>query len=210
MSWSLLAVAAACAAPLVSCRTEDTLVTPDPHLQRMVTQPKAMAYGEDPALPHGMVMQLPPEGTLPVDAIAGDPLVSTGAEGPSDASTERWATRIPIRVDRALVVAGRRHFDVFCAPCHGALGDGTSIVAEKMTLRPPPSLLDADARESPVGRIFEMIRNGYGLMPSYAAQLSVEETWGVTAYVRALQIARGTPVGELPPELRAEHARHAR
>jgi hypothetical protein len=84
-----------------------------------------------------------------------------------------------------------------------------SAVAEKMTLRRPPRLIDADIRAYADGRIFQVIRGGYGLMPSYAVQLSVEDAWGVTAYVRALQVARGTPIGELPPELSAEHARQA-
>ena len=71
------------------------------------------------------------------------------------------------------------------------LGDGQSVVADKMALRRPKNLTDADARDYPPGRIFQGIRQGYGLMPSYSVQLTERDTWGVVAYVRALQIARG-------------------
>ena len=54
---------------LAGCRTEQTLVAPDPHLERMLDQPKAMPYGEAPLLPQGMTMQQPPDGTLPVEPL---------------------------------------------------------------------------------------------------------------------------------------------
>ena len=66
---------------LAGCRTEQTIVTPDPHLERMIDQPKAMPYGATPVLPHGMTMQPPPEGTFPVDTAPASPLVDTGAAG---------------------------------------------------------------------------------------------------------------------------------
>jgi hypothetical protein len=39
--------------------------------------------------------------------------------------------------------------------------------------------------------------------------LSVEDTWGVVAYVQALQLARGARVATLPPQLKAQLAREA-
>jgi mono/diheme cytochrome c family protein len=200
---ALAGAAAVVAVPVLGCRTESTLVMPDPHLERMLKQEKAVAYDEDPVLPNGMVMQHPPEGTFPVDALPPDPLVTTGAED------GRWAARIPIPVDREAIETGRHRFDVFCAPCHGALGDGVSVVAEKMTLRKPENLLEPRIRAYPPGRVFQAIRGGYGLMPSYAVQVSVNEAWAVTAYVRALQMSRGVALADLPPEVRAEHARQS-
>jgi mono/diheme cytochrome c family protein len=162
----------------------------------MLEQPKLLPYRRAPQMPEGMAMQQPPEGTMPIDAIAGQPLLTTGvADG-------RYGTRIPVVVDRAMVEAGHARFDRFCAPCHGVLGDGVSVVAEKMSLRKPPNLTDGRFRELPPGEVFATIRQGYGLMPSYAVELSVQESWGVAAYVRALQIARGTPVADLSPNER--------
>jgi mono/diheme cytochrome c family protein len=191
------------ATALAACRTEQTLVAPDPHLQRMLKQEKVVEYDEEPLLPRAMAMQKPPDGTIPADAIAGQPLVVSGV------ADDRWAGRIPIRLDRSQVEIGRQRFDTFCAACHGVLGDGASVVAEKMTLRKPPSLHEARTRGYPPGRIYHTVRHGYGLMPSYAVQLSVQETWAVVAYVRALQIARAARASDLPPDVRAELAKEA-
>ena len=169
----------------------------------MLEQNKVLAYDEAPFLPRAMAMQLPPEGTIPIDAIAGDPLIAEGVEN------DRYAERFPLPIDRALVEIGRQRFDTFCATCHGVLGDGVSVVAEKMALRKPENLLEARIVAYPLGRIYRTIREGYGLMPSYAVQISIREAWGVTAYVRALQLARHATVASLPPELQAELARNA-
>ncbi len=188
---------------LGGCRTEQTIVTPDPHLNRMLVQEKRTAYSDDPLLPKGMTMQQPPEGTLPSDAIVGQPGLATGvADG-------RWLERIPLRVDRPLLEDGRRRFETFCATCHGVLGDGDSLVADKMALRKPPSLHEARIAGYPPGRVFQTVRGGYGLMPSYATQIGVRDAWGVVAYVHALQLARGARVESLPPDVRAELAKEA-
>ncbi len=188
---------------LPACRTDQTLVEPDPHLQRMLAQPKRLAYDDDPTLPHGMAMQPPPSGALPVDAPVGDPGRETGVRG------DRWVQRIPVPIDRAAMERGRAHFDAFCAACHGVLGDATSVVAEKMGLRKPRDLEDAEVRAYPDGRIFSTIRQGYGMMPSYGVQLSVDASWEVVAYVRALQLSRGATVADLPPPVRARLAAEA-
>lgn len=180
---------------LSACRTRDTLVDPDPHLERMLYQPKVVAYGQP--------MMQPPDGTLPATASLDAPGVRTGvADG-------RWVARIPVTVDRAMVEQGQRDFDRYCATCHGVLGDGRSVVADKMSLRRPENLTEDKVRAYPPGRLFQTIREGYGLMPSYSVQLSERDTWGVVAYVHALQIARGTPVAQLPPSLRDRLAKEA-
>jgi mono/diheme cytochrome c family protein len=120
-----------------------------------------------------------------------------------------WADRIPIAVDRALVEEGRRHFDRYCAACHGILGDGDSPVADRMALRRPQNLLEDRVRGYSPGRLFQAVREGYGLMPSYAVQLSERDAWGVVAYVEALQMARGVRVADLPRGVSARLATEA-
>ncbi len=93
---------------------------------------------------------------------------------------------------------------MYCAACHGLAGDGDSPVARNMALRKPPSLHEPRIRALPAGRLYAVVRDGYGLMPSYAEELSVGERWAVVAYVRALQLSQGARLAELPPELRSE------
>jgi hypothetical protein len=46
-------------------------------------------------------------------------------------------------------------------------------------------------------------------MPSYAVQLTIDETWAVVAYLRALRLARHAVVADLPPDLRADLTKEA-
>ena len=73
-----------------------------------------------------------------------------------------------------------------------------------MELRKPPPLVADPVTRFPVGRIFQVATDGYGLMPAYAAELSPRERWGVVAYVRALQVAHGVPLDALPAPMRTE------
>lgn len=121
-----------------------------------------------------------------------------------DTGPGRLAERIPIPVTPELLRVGRERFDIHCAACHGALGDGASPVARKMQLRPPPSLHLARIRAFSPGRLFQVVQYGYGLMPSYAGVLSLRERWAVVAYVQALQLSQYARVAELPGGVRAE------
>jgi hypothetical protein len=67
---------------------------------------------------------------------------------------------------------------------------------------PPPSLHRYVDR--PAGYIYEVITKGFGMMASYAAELTVEERWAVVAYVRALQLSQSMPASELSPEDRSK------
>jgi mono/diheme cytochrome c family protein len=104
-------------------------------------------------------------------------------------------------VTRQLLELGRKRFDITCGTCHGPVGDGNSIVATQMSLRPPPSLHKYSDR--PPGYIFDVITKGFGLMASYAADMTVEERWAVVAYVRALQLSQAVPLTQIPPAERA-------
>jgi len=61
----------------------------------------------------------------------------------------------------------------------------------------------ADVRDMPAGRIFQVITHGYGLMRSYAQDLSVDERWATVAYVRALELRSAIPLDRLPVAMRA-------
>jgi hypothetical protein len=48
------------------------------------------------------------------------------------------------------------------------------------------------------GHYFRVISQGFGLMPSYASALTVEERWAVVAYVRALQLSQRGRLEQAP------------
>jgi hypothetical protein len=172
-------------------------------------QQKSIRYKESPFYADGLSMRAAPDGTVPRERITMNPRLTAGREpdGPMQPNAEplpNYVATVPLPMSRKLLDLGRKRFDITCATCHGPLADGHSIVATQMSLRPPPSLQDPKFVAKPAGYIYEVITKGFGMMASYAAELSVEERWAVVAYLRALQISQNTPVSALPPEIRQQ------
>jgi len=179
-------------------------VLPEPDFERMIDQRNYRPYTEAPRFPDGRAMRPPPEGTVDRRRIVGRPALTDGVvEG-------RYVTESPIPVDGALLGRGRDRFEVFCAACHGLRGDGSSEVALHMELRKPPSLLNDPVRSFPPGRVFQVISLGYGLMPSYAADLPVEDRWATVAYLSALQLSQASKLADLPADVRGAVERSLR
>ena len=65
--------------------------------------------------------------------------------------------------------------------------------------RRPPSLHDDRLRDAPVGHFFDVITNGFGAMPDYAAQIKAEDRWAIVAYMRALQLSEHATLADVPP-----------
>jgi Cytochrome C oxidase, cbb3-type, subunit III len=202
-STTAIGVALLGALPLLSSFGCDENIL-DPMADR---QPRAHAYKESVFFADGLSMRPAPEGTVPRERITEKSVLTTGREGetgqiaPNGERVPSYAQKLPLPVTRKLLELGRKRFDITCATCHGPLGDGNSIVATQMSLRPPPSLHKYN--EKPPGYIFEVISKGFGLMASYAAELTIEERWAVVAYVRALQVSQAATLDRAPPDVRA-------
>ena len=56
---------------------------------------------------------------------------------------------------------------------------------------------------APAGHFFDVITNGFGAMPDYAAQISASDRWAIIAYVRALQLSAHATLADVPPADRA-------
>jgi mono/diheme cytochrome c family protein len=165
-------------------------------LDPMITQQKVKAYRESDFWPDRISMRPPQPGTVArEDALPTEVQTGRGADG-------KILMRVPIPLTRALLQTGRKRFEVNCAVCHGYLGDGDSLVAKNMSLRPPPSLL-ARAQQ-PDGWYFQVMSEGFGLMPSYASAIPVEERWAIVAYIRALQLSQSQRAASLAPADRAK------
>ena len=50
--------------------------------------------------------------------------------------------------------------------------------------------------------IVSVITDGFGVMPSYAPQVPLEDRWAVAAYVRALQYSQNARLADLPDDVR--------
>lgn len=103
--------------------------------------------------------------------------------------------------NEAFVRRGKNRFEIYCAPCHGALGDGQGITkAYGMVVT--PTYHDDRLRGMAEGEIFNTITHGKNTMFPYADKLSPEDRWAVIAYVRALQRSHHATIDDVPLEQR--------
>lgn len=107
----------------------------------------------------------------------------------------------PLALTRELLQRGQERYVIFCTPCHGLQGDGQGMVAMR-GMKHPPSYHQERLRAEPNGYYFDVVTNGFGAMYGYSSQIPPRDRWAIIAYVRALQLSRNAPVGELPTELR--------
>jgi mono/diheme cytochrome c family protein len=135
------------------------------------------------------------EGTVARGHLRDDGLLYTGKVNGADAAI------FPFRVDATVMARGRDRFDIFCAPCHGRTGQGDGMVVLR-GYRRPPSLHQDRLRAAPAGHFFDVITNGFGAMPDYAAQVKAEDRWAIVAYLRALQLSGHATLADVPPSER--------
>lgn len=162
----------------------------------MKKQPKYKVYRENDFFEDHRAMRPLVEGTVPRERQLGDFALTTGRSGPDGGRVDQ----IPAPMDREDLQQGRKSFEIYCAACHGILGDGNSVPSRKMSLRPPPSLFEF--RDRPPGYFFQVMTEGYGYMPSYAELLTVDERWQVVAYVQALFKSQTVPLQQVPEDQR--------
>lgn len=196
-SWLCLAVLA-----VPGCRSHDVVHELDWSFNRMQQQPRYDPYASSNFFDDGKTMREPVLGTVPYsDKEPGTPETSGMVAG-------EYVTNIPLPITREFLALGRKRFDAICSNCHGIRGDGDSVVATFMGRR-PPSLHELRVRMLRNGVIFRIARDGYGLMPSYAAHLTEEETWAVVGYVRALERSQNAVAARLPPGIHSDWERAA-
>lgn len=108
-----------------------------------------------------------------------------------------------LTLDKAFMQRGRERFTIYCAPCHGALGDGQGVT-KSYGMGATPSYHIDRLRSMPEGEIFNTITNGKATMFPYADKLSPEDRWAVIAYLRALQRSQAAKPADVPEHRRQE------
>jgi cytochrome c553 len=105
----------------------------------------------------------------------------------------------PFEVTMEVLVRGQERYEIFCSPCHDRLGNGQGMIVRR-GFTPARSFHDPRLRDAPAGHFFQVMTQGFGVMPSYANQLSEHDRWAVIAYIRALQLSRNARLDQLPPK----------
>lgn len=178
----------------------------------MQDQPKAIAYRENSFFKDGTGSRPLVEGTVPRGYLREDRAFYFGKKlNAADFRAEQQPLRpptqesannqaglypddvdtIPMKIAKADLDRGEERYNIYCSVCHGATGYGDGMIARRGFNRPSPANYHQDRlRQAPVGHFFDVMTNGWGAMPSYAQQVSVEDRWRIVAYIRALQLSQ--------------------
>jgi hypothetical protein len=165
--------------------------------QDMHDQPKYKALRSSPFFDDGRTSRPRIEGTV--------------ARGELDSNVEQHTGRTaagghlvtgPLPVTPDLLRRGQERYDIFCSVCHDRAGTGRGMIVRR-GFRQPESFHTDRLRQAPDGYVFENITQGFGVMPSYAAQIAVEDRWAITAYIRALQLSQRATLADVPADARA-------
>lgn len=91
----------------------------------------------------------------------------------------------PLDSSVAVINAGKALYVSYCQHCHGAKGEGDGKVADKYA---GVANLQGDTYKAmSEAHVFQVITNGAGLMQPHGSQISPEDRWKITKYVKALQ-----------------------
>ena len=154
----------------------------------------------DRPLPAGVVpygrTSVSPDGVF----LAADDELYMGKTASGD-----WLQGFPkaVKVDARLMARGQEQFAIYCASCHGALGDGNGIT-KQYGMGATPTYHDDRLRKIAEGEIYNTITNGKGAMLSQADKVTPGDRWAVIAYIRALQRAQNGTAADVPPSHKAE------
>jgi mono/diheme cytochrome c family protein len=142
---------------------------------------------------------------IPAGVVSRDPLRNDDALYQGKAADGSWLRGFPtaVTVDAKLIARGKDRFTIYCAPCHGAIGDGNGIT-KQYGMGATPTYHDDRLRQMAEGEIFNTITHGKTNMLSYADKLKPEDRWAVILYVRSLQRAQTGTVSDVPAEHHSE------
>jgi hypothetical protein len=168
--------------------------------QDMQDQPKYKPLGQNRFFADGRNSRPIPPGTIARDELNDDDVLHTGnANG-------AFAESIPIPISSMFLHRGQDRYNIYCAPCHGPLGDGDGMI-HRRGFWIPANLHTDRLRSVPPGYLYQVITNGYGAMPDYRDQVPARDRWAIVAYLRALQLSRHANISDLSPELRQKLGR---
>jgi mono/diheme cytochrome c family protein len=131
------------------------------------------------------------------DETLGDTVFNQGK-----AADGAFVKTLPLEVSHTLMAEGKAKYDIFCAVCHGAAGDGNGVTKPYGVLA--ASYHDDRLRSVEDGYLFDVITNGKGLMLPFNDRITPEERWAIVLYVRALQRSQNADAKELSAAQRTE------
>jgi mono/diheme cytochrome c family protein len=158
---------------------------------------------------NGVSSQLPPVGTIarnqPIQTASGAVYSFENASVNSGRTTgtTNFVETNPLRMNAQLLQRGRERFDIYCAPCHGKLGEGNGIIKKIGAMPAVANLHDKRIVEMTDGEIFNTITFGKNTMGAYGPIVPTGDRWAIVAYLRALQLSWLGSTNDLTPQEQA-------
>ena len=133
----------------------------------------------------------PVPGTVARGDLRADTYFYTGkiAETPGD--------YLPFPASDDVLARGRERYNIYCSPCHSRMGDGNGMIPQRGFRRPPSYHIER-LRKVPIGYFFDVMTNGFGVMPEYGTQVAPHDRWCIAAYIRALQLSQNATSTDIP------------
>jgi len=153
-------------------------------LHQMYDQPRYDPLAPSPLFADGNSARPQEPGTVPYSA-GSAAQSSSGRNGTLPAAA-------PPPVTAELLARGRQRFNIYCAPCHSATGDGDGMIVRR-GFPAPPSYHSERLRQASDRHFYDVISDGYGVMYPYADRIAPADRWAIVAYIRALQLSRHAP-----------------
>jgi Cytochrome C oxidase, cbb3-type, subunit III len=160
--------------------------------QNMHNQNKVEPLEPNPLFEDGQGSRPLPANTVPRgDLREGPAYTGLGAN-------QQPIAEIPFPVTREVLLRGQERYNIFCSPCHDRAGNGMGMIVRR-GYKQPTSFHDARLRGSQVGYFFNVMTEGFGVMPSYAPQVPVADRWAIAAYIRVLQYSQNARLADFGP-----------
>jgi mono/diheme cytochrome c family protein len=174
--------------------------------QDMQDQPRFKPLRPNPMFDDGGSARPLVEGTVSRGSASFRPSWSAASAKPTpilEVNDPSQATQFPFPVTANVLDRGQDRFNIYCAVCHGRIGDGRGMVVQR-GFRQPPSYHVDRLRAAPIGHFYDVMTKGFGAMPSYGEQVTPQDRWAIIAYIRALQLSQHAPVSDVPLEKRGK------
>lgn len=94
----------------------------------------------------------------------------------------------PPPINAALLRRGQQRYNIYCAPCHGLVGDGNGIIVAHGFPR-PVSFADPGQKQQSAQHLMNVIGRGQGKMYGFYDRVEPTDRWAIVAYIRALELA---------------------
>ncbi|QMU27201.1 c-type cytochrome [Adhaeribacter radiodurans] len=147
--------------------------------------------------PGRMNMRVPAKNTIPRGKLAYFNHIPK-----NDSLNQANGLKNPLVANEQVLEEGQVLYERFCQHCHGAEGEGNGKVGA--VFKGVANLKSDALKVASMGHIYHVITNGKGRMMPHGSQLTPDERWKITLYVKNTLQGAGEQATEVDSEAATE------